>query len=204
MGRVVKIALTGGPCGGKSQGAPRIAEAVAALGWKAVVVEEAATEEILSGVKPVTDVERVTFQAGVIMSQLNKEKVADFYARRMKNDKVLIICDRGIMDSEAYCENSEEFEETLSINDIDRAYAISAYDAVYLLASTAVGAEDYYTCENNEARDEGISQARALDYKIREAWHEHPSFKVFENYGVTFEEKMQNVINEVYVLLGEK
>lgn len=44
------------------------------------------------------------------------------------------------------------------------------YDAVIHLHSTAIGAEDYYTLSNNQARREGLQQAAELDQKIAAVW----------------------------------
>ncbi len=38
------------------------------------------------------------------------------------------------------------------------------------MVSAAIGAEQFYTQANNEARREGIQEARELDAKTRDAW----------------------------------
>ena len=42
------------------------------------------------------------------------------------------------------------------------------YDAVIHLETTAIGAEEYYTLQNNECRRETPEEAAALDEKIKQ------------------------------------
>lgn len=40
------------------------------------------------------------------------------------------------------------------------------YDAIIHLVTAAIGAEKYYTTENNAVRSENLQQARDLDFKV--------------------------------------
>jgi hypothetical protein len=42
--------------------------------------------------------------------------------------------------------------------------------------SAADGAEEFYTGQNNEARYENVTEAKALDKKLINAWVGHPQF----------------------------
>jgi hypothetical protein len=40
------------------------------------------------------------------------------------------------------------------------------YDTIIHLVTAAIGAEKYYTTENNDVRFENLQQARDLDFKV--------------------------------------
>jgi hypothetical protein len=75
------------------------------------------------------------------------------------------------------------------------------YDAVIHLVSAAIGAEKYYTTENNAARSETIDQARALDFKILNAWVGHPTIRIIDN-STNFEQKIKRVVQQVCQVVG--
>jgi len=200
---VVKVALTGGPCGGKTEGQDVVAVALEALGWKVIKVYEAATEEINSGV-PIGSISTKEFQNGIMMAQISKENIADYYASCFPNEKILILCDRGLIDGWAYCNSDEEFDDILSKNHIDKADAYQRYDAVFQMVTAADGAEEFYSCDNNEARGEKLEEARELDYRLRSLWSKHPYFMIFDNKDVTYEQKLQHLVNEIIKFLDNK
>lgn len=203
MGKIIKkVVLTGGPCCGKTTGCCRIPGLLDVLGWKTIVVPEAATETKLSGVLPGMMYPQY-FQTGIIMNQMAKERVARYYAAHVPEDKVLILCDRGILDSRAYSNTEEEFLAALHSNGTNLVVARDSYDGVILMESAANGAEEFYSCENNPARDESLELARELDYKVRDAWVGHPHLRFVGNKGITFEQKIDKVTAEICSLLGE-
>lgn len=72
----------------------------------------------------------------------------------MPYEKILIVCDRGVLDSEAFL-SELEFQflmKEIGVNEIELR---DNYDAVFHLVSAAKGAEQFYTLENNKARSEG-------------------------------------------------
>jgi hypothetical protein len=71
------------------------------------------------------------------------------------------------MDTAAYMTN-ENFDVLLddyNWNVVD--LRDKRYDAVIHLVTAAIGAEKFYTTENNAARSEDLNQARDLDFKVR-------------------------------------
>lgn len=202
MGKnIKKIVVTGGPCAGKTTGICKIPGVLEKLGWRTILVPEAATETILAGVTP-TDMETKFFQAGIMKNQLAKEKLFEFYATQLAADKVLLICDRGIMDNRAYCSESD-FNYAMRKSRIDLITARDSYDAVFHMVTAADGAEEFYTCANNQARSEGVEEARALDKRTKEAWFGHPHLRVIDNKGSGFDTKIKKLIDEICVALGE-
>jgi hypothetical protein len=88
----------------------------------------------------------------------------------------VILCDRGVMDGSAYAEPNvwqalldETAWSTIQLRD-------RRYEAVIHLVSAADGAEEFYTGQNNEARYENATEAKALDKKLINAWVGHPQF----------------------------
>ena len=119
----------------------------------------------------------------------------------MNSDKVLIICDRGVMDNKAYMKK-DEFEQVLKEVNANEVELRDGYDAVFHLVTAAKGAEQFYTTINNTARTETPEQAVLLDDKIISAWTGHPHFRVIDN-SYDFETKIRKLITEILGFLGE-
>jgi hypothetical protein len=49
------------------------------------------------------------------------------------------------------------------------------------LATAALGAESFYTLENNDARGESLEEARNVDRRLESLWREHPDFHYIDN-----------------------
>lgn len=122
-------------------------------------------------------------------------------ARLIPADKVVILLDRGIMDSKSYVSN-EEFQEILAKNFLNEVEARDRYNAVFHLVTAADGAEEFYTLENNSARTETPKQARELDKRGIANWTGHPHFRMIDN-STNFEKKMERLLGEIYAVLGE-
>ena len=119
----------------------------------------------------------------------------------MKSDKILIVCDRGVLDNKAYMEEAEfrRLLKELKTNEIKER---DSYDAVFHLVSAAKGKENVYTLANNIARTETIDEARKLDDKIISAWTGHPHLRIIDN-STEFEEKLERLIKEIASFIGE-
>lgn len=195
-----KIVITGGPCAGKSTALSWIQNAFAQKGYTVFFVGESATELINSGINFEACKNAIDFQTALMSLQREKEKIYYELAQKLDN-KVLIVCDRGMLDSKAYV-SSLEFQcllNTLETNEIELR---DNYDAVFHLVSAAKGAEEFYTLENNSARKESVKEAALVDDKIISAWTGHPHFRVIDN-STNFEGKIQRLISEISSFLGE-
>ena len=73
-------------------------------------------------------------------------------AERMDSDKVLIVCDRGILDNLAYM-SPDEFEHILKNNHLDEVEVRDNYDAVFHLVTVAKGAEEFYESRYHKTSD---------------------------------------------------
>lgn len=199
--KIIKVAITGGPCAGKSTAMSWIHHAFTQLGYTVLFVPETATELITGGVAPWTCGTNAGYQKCQMKLQIEKEKIFEQAARTMNVDKVLIVCDRGTLDNKAFM-SSEEFDETLRFVGLSEVELRDNYDAVFHLVTAAKGAVEVYTTANNAARTETVEEAAIKDDKIIAAWTGHPHFRIVDN-SVSFEEKMKNLISEIATFLGE-
>lgn len=203
--KILRIVITGGPCGGKTTAIEEITKLFREQGYTVMSVNEAATELINDGVKPFgSDNDRlplIDFQRIVLEEQLAKEKTRDMAAEYCSNDKVVILYDRGVLDNRAYI-TDEEFKSLIDAKGITEAEILHRYDLVIHLVTAADGKEEYYTNENNEARTETPEEAREKDRRTMEAWSTHPNQKIVGN-DTLFDEKMKKVSNIIRGFLGE-
>lgn len=200
--KISKIVITGGPCAGKSTALSFIQEEFTKKGYAVLFVPETATELILGGVAPWTTETVADFQKAVLLLQMEKEKVFENVAKKIKNfNKVLIVCDRGTLDSKAFI-NHLDFASMLNSLNLSESVLRDDYDAVFHLTTSAKGAEESYTLSNNKARTETIEQARESDDRLLSAYTGHPHLRVIDN-STSFEEKMKRLIKEISVFLGE-
>lgn len=198
---ITKIVVTGGPCGGKSTAMSQIQDAFTQMGYTVLFIPETATELITGGVAPWTCGTNEEYQKCQMRLQLEKEKIFERAARTMSADKILIVCDRGILDNKAYMSDEEFLHavEEIGSNEVELR---DSYGAVFHLVTAAKGAREFYTTANNTARTETPEEAAALDDKLISAWTGHPHFRVIEN-SSSFEDKMKRLVAEIASFLGE-
>lgn len=199
--KISKIVLTGGPCAGKTTALTWINNYFSKRGYTILFVPETATELITNGVAPWTCETNYDYQRFQIRLQKIKEQIFDDAAKKMKNDKILIVCDRGILDNKAYMKDVE-FKRILNELGTSETHERDSYDAIFHLVSAAKGKENVYTLANNIARTESIEEARKLDDKIISAWTGHPHFRIIDN-STEFEEKLERLLKEIASFLGE-
>lgn len=203
--KILRIVITGGPCGGKTTAIEEISKLFREQGYTVLCVNESATELINDGIKPFgSDYDRLKlldFQRIVLEEQLAKEKTRDMAAEFCENDKVVILYDRGILDNRAYI-SDEEFKSLIDAKNITEADILHRYDLVLHLVTAADGKAEYYTTANNKARTETVEEAIEKDRRTMEAWSTHPNQKIIGN-DTLFDEKMKKVVNIIRDFLGE-
>eukprot|EP01031_Cornospumella_fuschlensis_P025448 gene25448-30727_t len=94
---------------------------------------------------------------------------------------VVILLDRAGMDVKAYATSESTWHEILRRCNLTEEALIRRYDLVCHLVSAAHGAEEFYSLANNEARTEGMKDARELDNRTRINWSTHPFHHVIHN-----------------------
>lgn len=200
MKKFFNFVLTGGPCGGKSTAINKIYQDLSERGYKVLIVPETATELINSGIT-VNLVGNVRFQELLFYKQLKKEEMYRVVASEIKNDKVVIIYDRGLVDNKAYM-TQNVYEGILKKFNTNESEIKARYDAVFHLVTAADGKEDFYTTKNNNARTETLEEARNLDKRCIEAWLGHDKLKIIDN-STDFDEKISRLLNEIHFVIGD-
>ena len=201
MKQIKKIVITGGPCAGKSTAMSWIRNAFGQRGYAVLFVPETATELITGGVAPWTCGSNTDYQKCQVELQITKEKLFFQAARTMEKEKILIVCDRGIMDNRAYM-SEEEFHEVLKALHGSEIEWRDSYDAVFHLVTAANGAEQFYSSANNAARYETVEEAVALDDRLIASWTGHRHLRIVDN-STDFEGKMRRLEAEIASFLGE-
>lgn len=200
-----RIVLTGGPCAGKTTALEKIEENLTELGYKVIIVPEAATLMINGGIRCFGDkpLELYKFQDYIIKLQMQNEKLFEMSAKSYPdNTKCVIIYDRGTMDNCAYIDENL-FDKILYENNVSKIDLLDRYDMVLHLVSAADGAEEFYTLENNVARKETIEEARELDKRTMNAWRNHSNLHIIDN-STNFDDKMNKVLNTISKFLNSQ
>ena len=198
------IVLTGGPCSGKTTALEMIKERLENMKYKVLVCTESATKLMVGGADG-KDIGADIFQKQIFLDSLmQEERFIDLAcAYRDLGKKVIVICDRGLMDGKAYSSSDEFFNKMvesvgLTIKDIchDR------YHAVMHMHSVAFGAEDFYTLQNNKVRIETtIEDARDADNRTYNAWKDHPHIRLIDN-STDFNGKVNKLFDEICLVLN--
>jgi len=178
-----RIALTGGPGGGKTTFLEELRKEDPD-GEKWLLVPEAATILIKAGLRP-GDLE---FQRAVVRLQLALE---DSITASM-NGKQVAIFDRGTLDSLAYWLGAGGVEEEFyEFTGLDRTAHIARYDAVLHLETPAIKAPESYV-RSDSARRETHEQAADIDIRCKQTWADHPCYTIIEASAVGWTEKAAN------------
>lgn len=197
--QITRIVITGGPCAGKTTGMTRIKKEFEKRGYRVLFVPETATELIGGGVAPWTCGSNLDYQKCQVRLQKEKEDVFEEAALSMDAEKVLIICDRGVLDNKAYM-TQEDFDAVMRSLKTNEVAERDRYDAVIHMVTAAKGAPQAYVM--SEVRTETPEQAAALDDKLIAAWTGHPHLRVIDN-STGFDEKLHRVVAEIASFLGE-
>lgn len=207
--KVLNVALTGGPCAGKTTVLSILTQLLTSRGYKTFTVEEAPTQLIMSGIAPSKNISMEEFQEFVFEKQLLNEELCRRAAGYYDRNKVVIFYDRGLCDQMAYVDR-KYFEKILNRKGMTLSDAYGRYDCVFHLVTAAKGAEHAYQWNNpdeeengnNSARSESPEQAILKDEATLKAWVGHPHLRVIDN-SSDFEGKVKRVIQELFSALGE-
>lgn len=157
----IRIAITGGPSGGKTT---LIETLKKEFGSEITVVAEAASILYSGGFpRKKSTLGRIATQRAIYYTQRELEAIAIG-----ESGNSLLVFDRGSLDSIAYWPNDEEdFFKNMNSN---RAKELERYDWVMHLDTAAN--ENYDL--SNPIRTETHSEALLLNEKIKMAWNGHP------------------------------
>ena len=198
---VFRIALVGGPGGGKSKSLSKLKNALGKAGYKVIIADEVATSVMESGISP-ADCDTELFQGVIIERTLVTEKTISDAANACKQD-VVVVYDRGIADCKAYMPE-DMYDDMLRKLGVVPNDARDQYDLVVHLVTPAFGAESHYSSKTNKHRSENVQQAREKDLLVRKAWSGHHHLVVIDN-STDFTAKVNRVKKAVFhYLSGEE
>ena len=188
-----RIALTGGPCAGKSSAMSYLKTELEKHGIKVIIVPEAATQIINEGTEPGT----IEFQFKVFQRQLELENKANLEA--LNYDRVVVFYDRSLYDQMAYI-SEETFKEFMKLTGTKNVSG--RYDGIIHLVSAAIGT-DAYTTANNVARMETKEEAIALEYKtLKASQHYSGLLQVVDN-STDFNGKLKRVLKAAIKVINQ-
>lgn len=196
---IVKIVFTGGPCAGKTTLINSVQNYLRESGYNVIVVPETATLLKEAGInfKLLNNV--ISFQKFILKMQLFNERLA-YDAAKVKNDKIIILYDRGVLDNKSYCGNYEIFNNLLNEEQIEELDKLDDYNIVFDLITLADCNPSKYTLENNKQREETPEEAIVLDRKTSNAWTGHRNIRII-NTNISEDEVFEIVKNEINNLL---
>lgn len=188
--KTIKIAVTGGPSGGKTT----LIEAIKKeLGKTIAVVPESASILYRGGFP------RLKGRNGMIHAQK-----AIYYTQKELEDLIfaefrptLMVCDRGSLDSLAYW--PDEPENFFEIMQTTREKELSRYD--WVLHLDTANLEHYDSM--NPLRIETFQEALSLNQKVLDAWERHPC-RIRINEKKDFLAKMAAAFGVVQAILEHK
>lgn len=212
---VIRVVLTGGPCGGKSSALERLLKDAKAAGFDVLIAPETPTILFNSGVylplpgTPENPELLQKFQAGILDLQLQLERTMTNIANKTGRPTILIL-DRGMMDGKAFCSptqwtNALNEDSPVRSTPLTEQYILQRYDAVIHLETCAAKEETkkYYKqgeveddLGNKVIRRETPEQAHAADIKLFKAYSNHAKH-VYVPCGGDFKDKLDHVSNAV-------
>lgn len=190
MNSYVKIAITGGPSGGKTT----LIEALKKeLGQKCAIVPEAASILYRGGFpRYKTPLAQTHAQKAIYYTQKELEDLICVVSQ-----KSLIVCDRGSLDSVAYWPTQEG--HFFSAMNTSEEVELARYDWVIHLDTASL---DYYDT-SNPIRTETYQEAWDLNTKIKKAWAGHPR-RVIITHSEDFLSKMTTSLAVINAILAHK
>jgi len=136
--------------------------------------------------------------------QIALEEVFCEIGLMVKDQHVVLLIDRGLLDGSAYV-SKENWQALLDDTNLNMVMLRDArYDAVLHMVTAADGAEDFYASLNNEARYESVSEAVDKDTKLREAYMGHQKYYLIDNNCQDFNTKINRTKGNVHEILGLK
>lgn len=190
MNSYVKIAITGGPSGGKTT----LIEALKKeLGQKCAVVPEAASILYRGGFPRFKEAQGIVHaQKAIYYTQKELEEMISTLSQ-----KSLIVCDRGSLDAIAYWPG--QADEFFNLVQSSKEQEIARYDWVIHLDTAS---SDFYDTTNT-IRTETFPEAWDLNSKIKHAWEGHPR-RVVITHNEDFLSKMTTSLSVIKAIMAHK
>ena len=227
-GRLQRVVVTGGPCGGKSTIMSDFIQMLKERNYLVFTMPEIATEMFnWSGGKmwddyaeqgPDDDRVWASLQTSLTRVQMAiEDAIVQMAARSLAKRRhgpnppegAVVLLDRGVVDNMAYCTPEAWGRVLEELGTTTARLRDGRYDHVLHLVSAAKGAEAFYTLAQAEgheasARTETAEQARDLDERTQTAWQEARSHYIVGNTGVTWPEKRERAKGVLGMILGDR
>lgn len=196
------VAISGGPCAGKTDLLKILPSVLEKMGKSPLIIPEPARMLMRRGIRPE--------QTGVFPFQLlcaswHLLKRAELLKKAKTLKDPVIIADRGIPENAAYC-GKDMYENILNLLNLPSVLVRDIYyTGVVCLVSAAVGAENHYKTDTE--RRETLEEARCIDSRTIQGWVGHPHLRIISNADangrkIIFAEKMQRATRAVLQVLG--
>lgn len=211
--QIPMIAITGGPCSGKTTFLSQIQETLLKEGFKVIIIRESATELFSNAIDPLLFKKTVRahnqLQEIIFREQISRENSFLHLARLQlqlgATEKLVILCDRSTLDGEAYM-GPVAFKRMIKKLGYTKQELVHRYTATICLTTAAKGAKKFYTLANNQARTERWEVACQLDEAITQAYLPHEHVHIISNIEngvpITFAEKMNKAKAALLNALG--
>lgn len=207
---IYKIALTGGPCAGKTSVVENVAKMLEEEGYYVITIPETAASLIKSKMPPQGSKKHaLKFQELVLLAQTTKEQITKAYCQSiidnneelLKEKKgIIILCDRGIIDNRAYL-SQRDYDNLLKQYQYNELEILDTYDLVINLISTATAKPEEYKL--NGIRYEKVEDAAKRDELTSGSWLLHRNLKVIMPTD-TIEEKYNIVFSQIIDFIENK
>jgi predicted ATPase len=188
-----KIVLTGGPCGGKSSILESIENKYDKKGCHLYPINETVKLLFTSGFNSIKingqNLPKIDFQTMIFITQYLKEYSAELQTNR--DDKSIIICDRGLLDGKVYT-SSEEYDIILQKLNKCEALILKTYGIVLHLTSMCCKDIDFFNQQRPYAMENGLS----LEHDLRKIWQGNPNHHI-----IPATDKIEEKMNIVFQYL---
>ena len=200
--KISLIAITGGPCAGKSTFMAYARQWLEDRGFCVGIIPEVATEFINAGFTPWGSwADPLAFQNHLLLYSLSREARYFQFARESSRDAHwVLLCDRGLLDPIAYV-GRDQYVSVLERHGLDLHSLRERYKGVLHLVTAANGKEEFYTLANNTARTETPEEARLLDQRTQAAWFGHQHLTIIDN-TTHFEVKIERALTSLARVLN--
>lgn len=191
MSSIVKIALTGGPCSGKTEIIGKIKSIYEAKGYKIYLCPETAGKLIDDGF---SRDDMFEFEKAVALKQIEAEN--HILCKIKDEDNVILICDRGLTDCFSYVDYEKRaiYAETIGV---DCVKSWERYDAVIFLETAAINGNYVSSVQRTESQ----IQAVQCHERLLEVWTGHPHLRYIE-YSAVIEDKINDVCREIDCIIN--
>jgi hypothetical protein len=218
---VVRIALTGGPCAGKSSALAELRKRCTATGFDVYSAPEVPTILFNSGVLlPHTEQGLFAFQLALLKLQLRLERSMTSIAEATGRPSIIIF-DRGLLDAKGYMsedlwlrclrELRNRSDDHADLSGVTEECLLRRYDGVIHLTTAADGAVKYYKwghtvddSGNPVIRNTTPEEAVASDQAMRRVWAGHPRHVIVTNHEAGgFQGKLDKTVDQVLRIAEE-